>query len=329
MNHITKIFILSSILMVFVQNSPAQTEISGFFDVINGYNFSEKKNSGFQINQFEVDLSYTCSPDISVAAAMAHVPDENKIELAMVYIHYNFFKSGARMHPHREETSPHFGLVIGKFDVPFGLDYLSFASPDRPIVSQPLIIEKSIGGWNDLGMNIHLVRPGYSVEFSVVNGFADGVNLVGQVRKRIFKVVKIGLAHARDMHSFSETNNYVSGLNLCSEIGDWQLKSEYLWVKGLHDGEQDTSVTKIKSEGFYAQLLGHLEKQIGLPLFVTLRYGAGSSSAHINQFDLNRISLGLGYDLSSTCSLRVEFISGKEKNQKRDNMLTFQFVVSY
>ena len=256
-------------------------------------------------------------------------PEENKIELAMVYVHYNFFKESARLHPHRKESSPHFGLLIGKFDVPFGLDYLSLAAPDRPIVSQPLIVEKSIGKWDDLGMNIHLVRSGYSIEFSVVNGFAEGVNLVGQVSQRIFKVVQIGLAHARDMHSFTETNNYISGVNLSAEIGSWQLKSEYLWIKGLHEGEQDTSAVKIKSEGFYAQLLGRLEKQIGLPLFLTFRYGEGSASAHINRFDLKRVSLGVGYDLSAHYSVRVEYRSEKGKNQKRDNLLTFQFVVNY
>jgi len=67
------------------------------------------------------------------------------MELAMAYVHYNFI-NGEAMHPRREETMDHSGIVIGKFDINFGLDYLSFASPDRPIVSQPLVIEKTIGG---------------------------------------------------------------------------------------------------------------------------------------------------------------------------------------
>jgi len=136
--------ILLSLFLTFITDQlQGQTEITGFFDIIHTYRITDQQTGGFGINQFEIDISRAYKEHLSFGAAIAYNNDSNNLDLSMAYLHYNIFNNEVK-HPRRTEESEHLGLVIGKFDVPIGLDYLSYASPDRPVVSQPLIIEKTI-----------------------------------------------------------------------------------------------------------------------------------------------------------------------------------------
>lgn len=332
MSYLVKILIGFFIFLTVAEQSIAQTELTGFFDVYNSYEFQEEAYSGFQINQFELDISYSYKKCLSLGTALAYNVDSEQLELAMAYLHYNIFNESVA-HPRREEEDEHSGIIIGKFDLPFGLDYLNFASPDRPVFSAPLVLEKTLGGRNDIGVNYHLVSENYKVNFCVVNGFNDGVALGTGIKINVVDFLQLGASYTSDFKSVDEQANWVGGVDLMAEVGPVELKSEYIWTNGLLDGEQDESGAEGVNEGLYLQALIQLESMTNLPFFLTLRYGFWNASYDYveNGTDdkQNRITVGLGYQIAESCSIRGEILSGQVNSDDRNLKATLQLVTGF
>lgn len=320
-------------LLIFSPHSiKAQMEISGFFDILNVHELTQNNYNQFRINQFEIDISYAYRNNLSLGTAIAYNNETENMELAMAYIHYNFINKKA-MHPRREETMDHSGIVIGKFDINFGLDYLSFASPDRPIVSQPLIFEKTIAGWNDIGINYHIVKGNLNFHTWIVNGFNNGINLGGNLRYSFFPFFNIGFSHFSDFEKIRNVKTWANGLDILIKTKVIQIKSEYLWAKGIFNGQRDTLSVQKKHNGFYAQILTKLKKVIDLPIFVTFQYGQWNS-----EFDKNlnsiydnekRFTVGIGYQFNTNISARIELLTNKIEVQKPQQKGTLQVVVAF
>ena len=312
---------------------PAQTELTGFFDIIHTYQLSEGQTSGFKINQFEIDISKAYKGNLSFGAAISYNNTCGNIELSMVYLHYNLLSKEVK-HPRRTEEDEHAGIVIGKFDVPIGLDYLSYASPDRPVVSQPLIIEKTIAGWNDVGINLHLNKKYYRVNFSTVNGFNNGMNFVGDLVFKITPDFRLGVFHTSDFNNRIERKSWISGSYLFAQWGLWELKSEFIWASGIYGGEQDTLNAAHYHDGFYVQLVSDLSKiNMTLPLFFTLRYSLWQDENADSPVPLpekiDRYVFGVGYHMNDYSSIRLEYFMENPEGVKRFDRLTAQLVVMF
>lgn len=310
----------------------AQTEFSGFFDIYNSAQFEIEEYSGFQINQFELDISHSYKESLSLGTAIAFNPNMGQFELASAYLHYSIFNK-AIMHPRRKEERNHTAIMIGKFDVPFGLDYLSLASPDRPTFYQPLPVEKSIGAWNDMGINIHVLADQLKGDFTIVNGFNEGVNLSAKIEYEIFQKLNMGISHASDFSSFKQRNNWANGISFLADIDIVQIKSEYIWARGLLHGEQDTLNANGTNHGFYIQALTELEPIIGLPYFVTARYGIWNSSKYYKEEKpgdrQDRFTFTIGYHICSECSVRSDIQSDQFGKNERSTQATIQLVVGF
>ncbi len=322
------------VVILFAQNDfvIAQPELTGFFDVINTQNFTENKYSQFQINQFELDISYAHQSRFSLGTAIAYNSETQNMELAMAYAHYNFINEEG-IHPRREETTNHAGIIVGKFDMHFGLDYLSFASPDRPIVSQPLVYEKTIGGWSDTGVDFHMLHNNFSFHVWVVNGFYKGISLGGNLRYSFLPFLSVGVSQSTDFVKIDETKSSLTGIDILIETDIVEIKSEYLWVKGVYAGEQDTLGTEEIHGGFYVQVLTQLNELISLPMFFTLRYGQWNSKEDRDFNGIidseNRFTVGLGYQFHENVSARLELLTNKIENQEPYRKGTLQLVVAF
>ncbi len=319
-------------LLLFNDLVLAQPELTGFFDVNISQKFTEIDYSQFQINQFEIDISYAHQSRFSLGTAIAYNNETQNMELAMAYAHYNFINEKG-MHPRREETMNHTGIIIGKFDLNFGLDHLSFASPDRPIVSQPLVYEKTIGVWNNTGVDFHLLHNDVSFHVWAVNGFNEGMSLGGNLKYSLLPFLSAGVSHSTDFVKVNETRGSISGINLFIESDIVEIKSEYLWAKGIYGGEKDTLGTAVMHGGFYVQGLTQLEELISQPMFLTLQYGQWNSKF---DRDLNGVSdnenrfiVGLGYQFHENVSARLELLSNKIESQKSCKKGTLQLVVAF
>ncbi|HID38820.1 MAG TPA: hypothetical protein EYP36_04825 [Calditrichaeota bacterium] len=312
----------------------AQTEISGFFDIINTYRISERETGGFKINQFEIDISKAYKDNLSFGAAIAYNNICDNIELSMVYLHYNLINNEVK-HPRRSEEDDHIGIVIGKFDVPIGLDYLSYASPDRPVVSQPLIIEQTIAGWNDVGLNLHLNNCYLRFNVSALNGFNNGMNLAGDLVFKVRPDFHFGLFHTSDFNKKAYRKSWISGLSLSVRHHIFELKSEYLRANGIYGGEQDTLKDGHVHDGYYVQLVTDLSKlqKNGRPFFFTLRYSFWQDENENSPVPLperiERYVLGLGYRINDYSSVRLEYLRENPQGTKYSDRVTAQLVVGY
>lgn len=333
-----KIFLQSSIktivMLIFLVGSQAygQVGLSGFFDVTNSYDLTNSRTYGFQMNQFEIDLEYAYNNNASIGGAVAYNNETGNMELAVANIHYNLWGS-EDYHPRKVEESGHLALNFGQNDIPFGLDYLLLASPDRTVLSQPIIVEKTIGGWNDVGINLHGIMSVLSFDINVVNGFNDGINLGGKINIYPFDGLSFGISHASDFATLNDRNNWVTGADILWGNEILEIKSEYLWATGLMDGEQDALEIDESSDGFYVKGIIQTENFIDLPFFVTLRYGQWNldGDRNLNAIDdtQDRFSLGIGYQIMESFSIRSEFLYDKFDNDETDHSIAIQAVVTF
>jgi len=331
MKNLFNFFVITFLLFVFPKNSYAQTELSGFFDAVGIANFLDTKESKFLINQFELDFSYSHESHFSVGSAIAYNSETENMELAMAFVHYSF-DEGPGKHPRRVEGYDHSALLVGKFDIPFGLDYLSYASIDRPTITQPLVIEKTIAGWNDIGIDYHLFKGNLRFDVWAVNGFNDGVGLGGNVRYKFFPFLEIGVSHSTDINNFQKVNDWLSGLDFMINTEVVEIKSEFLWMKGVYEGIVDTVLNNEMHHGGYIQVLTELEEWIEVPLSVTLRFGGWqcsgetSSSADDTQ---RRYTAAIGYLLHENLSVRLEGAINTYNHSETEKLGLLQLVVGF
>jgi hypothetical protein len=308
----------------------AQMEISGFFDAVGALHFPNTKETGFLINQFEVDLSYLHKSRFSVGSAVAYNNETENMELAMAFIHYSF-DDGPAKHPRRLETYDHSAIMVGKFDMPFGLDYLSYASVDRPTYTQPLVIEKTIAGWNDIGIDYHLFAGNFKFDVWTVNGFRDGVGIGGNIRYRVFPFLEIGTSHSVDVNNFQKLNDWLSGVDLMINTNILQVKSEFMWMEGVYEGIPDSVLNNNMHYGGYLQVLTEFNEWLTVPLFLTLRFGGWRCSGKMNEIDETeyRYTATLGYGLHENLSLRLEASVNTYNHAEAETLGILQIIVSF
>jgi len=324
--------VMALLMLLLNSQAVAQVEISGFFDALNSYDLKNSVTNGFQMNQFEIDFEYSHNDKISMGGAVAYNNETGNMELAVANVHYNLVGC-EKYHRRYAETLKHLAINIGQNDVPFGLDYLSLPSPDRTVLSQPIIVEKTIGGWNDIGINLHGIMSVVHFDINVVNGFNDGINLGGKINVSLFKALSFGMSHASDFATVDDRNNWVTGADILWKNNIFEFKSEYLWSTGLMDGEQDELGTDESSEGFYVQGIMYTEKIIDLPFFVTLRYGQWNldGDRNLNNLDdtQDRLSFGVGYQIMESFSLRSEYLYDKFDDDETDQSIALQAVLTF
>ncbi len=310
----------------------AQIDISGFFDVAGVANFLNSKQNKFLINQFELDFSYTHKSHFSVGSAAAFNNETQNMELAMAFIHYAF-DDGPGKHPRREETYDHSAFLIGKFDMPFGIDYLSYASVDRPTFTQPLVIEKTIAGWNDIGIDFHLFANKFKFDVWAVNGFNEGIGLGGNIRYSLFPFLEIGTSHSSDVANFKSINDWLSGVDIYIKTDIFKVKSEFLWMKGVYEGLPDSVLNNNMHHGGYVQVLTELEEWTSLPLFITLRVGGWQCTENDVEQEYDdaqqRYTATVGYGLHQNLSIRLEVSANIYENAPTETLGLLQIVVSF
>ena len=309
----------------------AQIDISGFFDAAAVANFLDSKQNEFFINQFELDFSYSHQSHFSVGSAITYNNETENMELAMAFIHYSF-DDGPGKHPRREETYDHSAFLIGKFDMPFGLDYLSYASIDRPTLTQPLVIEKTIAGWNDIGIDYHLFAGNLKFDIWAVNGFKEGLGLGGNVRYSLFPFLEIGTSHSSDISNFQNVNDWLSGVDVKIDTEIFQIKSEFLWMKGVYEGVVDTVLNDEIHHGGYIQLLTEFKEWTSLPIFLTLRYGGWRYSGDANgtvEDTQRRYTATVGYRLHDNLSVRMEVSMNTYNTAETETLGIMQVIVGF
>ena len=303
----------------------AQIEYAGFADILYTSELGDGGSAGFSYGQFELDLSGAVTSNVTFEGAIAYNAEDGLFEAGAGFldIHMN---DSEEDHPARGGFIKHSGLMIGQFDVPFGIDYLSIPSPDRLLVNGPLMNQMTIDGWNDVGLNFYGELSVLNFNIFAVNGASDGIAAGGRLGFPIGGLMELGASYAMQTAE-NETGAVpnILGLDVQSSIGPVNARFEYQQAKAVEAGDFDTLTEDDEHSGYYAQVDLDLDAMVGIPLFVVARYGGWEKADDTS----SRITAGLGYKFSDGFECRAEYLSNTVNEADAANQLTLQTVVSF
>jgi hypothetical protein len=296
----------------------AGVEVSGFIDVLTQGKQGEKTTFG--MGAFEIDFAAEFSPRVSFEGAV--VVEGEEVGLGQTLVDFKLL----------EEDK--LGLQVGLLDMPFGIDYQVFATPDRKTVTPPLITELMMdGGWGDIGVNLHGSLSKFNYNLYVVNGMGEDngvpVNQLsdnnnaktvgGSLGILPVEGLEFGFSYARGPYLDGTAKEALSRMG-----GDIQFAYEPLEIKGEYvKGEEELpGGGSNEQDGFYIQVLGKAtEKLYGVTRYDYWKPKGGDS--------ITRVTVGLGYDLVENISLRSEYQINNETPKEDNNLFSTQVVISF
>jgi len=298
-------------------------EISGFFDVVGNYQTSADDKTSFGLGQAELDIAKELSEDISIMTAIAYNSDEGLFELGAAIIDIHLFGSEGE-HLNSVFCVKHSGIVVGQFDVPFGIDYNVYASIDRKLVSPPLVCGHTHEGWNDFGIQFNMNWQYYNFVAYAVNGFesfyevsetnqtltpdlsiGDEVfttpaNAFGsRIGLTVVPDLEVGGSVAFGLNQANKSEMLMFGGDLQYDIADFSFKGEYI------QHSLNRSIEEEKNKGYYFQALHNFNK-----FFLTGRYGAFQPDG---EEWVDRYTIGAGYAIADDIELRFEATINKNR----------------
>lgn len=282
-------------------------DITGFGDAITTFEQNNTEGDYYGINQAEVDLETNLNEKLAVAAAIAW--GEEAFELAVFTVDFHLFGLEGD-HIRTVEGIDRSGIIAGRFDVPFGIDYKVYASIDRKLVSAPLVVENTHDGWNDHGIQAYVETPWANAVVFGVNGFGyewtepagtteeigAKTSFGGRVGITPNDLIEVGGSYAGFINENSDLDMALIGADLQFNIRNFVLKGEFITHRmGLSRDEEVTNY------GFYSQGLYDFG-----PIFVVGRFGLYSPDEE-GADDFTRVSGGIGWKIYESCEMRFEY----------------------
>lgn len=210
-------------------------EISGFGDF--RLNLSQPEtNERFAIGQAEMALAYILNDRARSQLSLAYSDDAFAIgSFTVEYDALNNF----------ELPSSFFkGLTLkaGQFDIPIGIDWQRYASPDRDLISTPRMVSRLHGAWNDLGMAVDLTTQVSNLAVYAANGFcfegetAEGEAFCtenrfatgGRIGVTPISRLEVGISAARIFGKSGSSDINLAGLDLQVNLSETRLRAEIM-----------------------------------------------------------------------------------------------------
>ncbi len=311
-------------ILIWVTSLTAQIEYSGFADILYNHDLSDDGVSGFSYGQFEVDLSAAVMEGVTFEGALAYNADDGVFEAGAGFFDIQLLGSDSDVD--HDGLIKQSGLMIGQFDVPFGIDYLQIPSPDRLLVSGPLLNQKTIDGWNDVGLNLYGELSFLNFNLFAVNGWQNGFALGGRLGLPVGDLLELGASFSTQTteNDTGATPN-ILGLDLQAKLGSITTRLEYQQANAIEEGNVDALTNTHEHKGYYLEVDLDLEPALNLPLFAVGRYGGWK----MDEDDMERITAGLGYRVVEVFQLRVEYLSDSDTEGEKQNIITVQTVISF
>jgi hypothetical protein len=234
-------------------------ELTAFGDI--RYRITRDAADAFEVGSVEVDTALELSPYVKVTNALAYDPAADSFGLAAFTVDGSVAGPDEK-HLLKCDLLQDSGLIFGKFDVPFGVAYLEYASTDNPYVLTPVAVDATHGGWNDLGTQVYLIGTNLNATLYFVNGgsFATEESTPdaafgGRLGLLPIGQLELGGSLARVEGAAPEV---FVGADLSANAGPFAFKNEYI---------QRRPALGPKVEGFYSEALVRHEF-----LFTGVRY---------------------------------------------------------
>lgn len=286
---------------------PSRLQVSGFADIYNERSAQSRLAGQYSVGQVEVGLSADLSSRVGVEAAVAR--DGRKPTLAVLVADFRLVDSGDVQSALGVES---LNVLVGRFDVPFGIDWHVYPSIDRLLVSGPLVVDGTHGGWNDLGVQAYAEAGrfdlvGYAVRGADIKGAEWAVGARAGVRGG-GAVLGLSLAGLHDGSGL--LNRHLLGADMQWSFSSLSAKAEYVGygpaargLEGVHHGAY-VQGTWDNQHYFAVARLGALETPDG---------------------DEQRLSVGGGWRMRENCQLRMEF----QANSAAREVLFTQLVIGF
>ncbi len=290
--------------------SGSEPDITGFFDVTGTYRDSQDDKADFGLGQAEIDIDSDLSPTAAVAVAIAYNSQDGVFELGCAEIGINlcadengFFSS--------------VDVTAGQFDVPFGIDYNWYPSVDRKLVTPPLAVDLTHGGWNDMGLRVNVTSSDVNLVVFGVNGFESSFEVIDDARSLATGLAvgeeinttpagafggrvgltpapnfEVGGSFAVGVNEFGDSEMVLAGGDMQWSIRQLDLKGEYVFHS------LNRSLVEETNQGYYGQATCNFARS-----FLVGRYGSFRPQG-IDWY--YRYSLGAGYAVSNGVELRFE-----------------------
>ena len=301
-------------------------ELFAFGDFFFAYR--ESGDDGFEIGQLEMDLNQELGKYVTVSVAVAYDSDAENFGVGAYTIdgHLAGKGEGHLFSTDALETS---GIVFGRFDVPFGIDYLEYPSIARRLVTGPIAVDMTHDAWNDLGGQLYLDAKVFNMMFYVVNGFGYGIEepvgegeteetsvndrevdvaLGSRLGAKPADVLELGGSVAGFISESGGTEMLLAGGDVALLIRGFSLKGEYIFhLLGVSQDRMSWN------HGVYGTALYDFE-----PVFVVGRYSVFFPDDRAPEYGfgedpLKQLSVGIGVRMFENAELRVEYSSTLEE----------------
>ncbi|HEX6763882.1 MAG TPA: hypothetical protein VF103_00355 [Polyangiaceae bacterium] len=272
------------------------------------YQISNLDSDAFHVGTLELDLNLTLNEYVDVTANLAFTGDTGTFGLGAFTIDCGIAGQGSH-YLFQQAFLQRSGIVFGKFDVPFGIAYLEYASPDNRLVTLPNVVRETHGGWNDVGVQLYAQASHVNAIAYLVNG--TGLRAAGafgsadpnasaeqsaasdDVGGGRFGLTPLHALEVGISGAFVERGgDFVSGLygaDLRATPGDFDFRLEA--IGRLADGV--ASATR----GAYGRVLYRLNR-----FFATARYGAVFEDSRLVDREIDG---GLGVTVFPKAELRI------------------------
>jgi hypothetical protein len=319
--------------------APANSEFndikwSGFFNLDAQTDARNRPN--FEFKALELHLEYLYNDHFAANAALAW-DGGSGARIGTGVIDYHWFDDNL---PPRGRIfqGQGFHIQAGRFDLPFGIDYQYFASPDRINITSPFTTERiqqggfnadgvrSYGSWGIWSYAAYWTDSVYDSAGTTAGGRL-GMTLGRHYYQMHYRdkqnSIELGASMLADMRH-GEVRNYVYGVDLNAHYGMWQLAAEALWRTG---GIQNES-------SYYATLSLNLHDWLDQSIIFLARYEEwhpNSSQSLVKT--VPRFTIGLNYHINDYLYIKLEYLNtlGKmpEEVDFEKNAAKAQLVVNF
>ncbi|GAB4322338.1 MAG: hypothetical protein Kow0074_13800 [Candidatus Zixiibacteriota bacterium] len=148
-----------------------EVKVNGHLDVRAVEGNVAVGNNDFQIGQFVLGLSSAVNHKIDAHMEVAYASEAREVAVDEAYIKWRVYEWDGQPKADDPLQFRETGFVVGQFDVPFGIDWRSYSSINRPLVSLPLVVTNMHKGWNDLGAQFYAKTTWSTLSVFAVNGF--------------------------------------------------------------------------------------------------------------------------------------------------------------
>jgi len=325
---VTALLILCAITAAADYDGPA---LSGFFDAGVAATLADETTTDGLLGALEVDLTGVFTDWAEYAAGVVLEKEDGRVEVepaaTLLDLHL----------PEGDDFLTTAGVYFGNFDVPFGWDFLRYATPDRPTVSAPLTTSTGFeDGMTELGfagyartgffdfdaymLYLPLEEPEIEGEPAAPDRWAYGARLdVVPALDWLHFGASAVLSNEGAQDEKLESARYGGHLHL----EQWGLELTGEYVLGA-DGVDEA----VDSSGYYAEAVFRFD-EIFAPVYAFARYGSWDPDTATGNDEFSRIAGGLGFAPLEWLAFKLEYTAEDEPGDVKNDTVTLDAVVAF